>query len=349
MLLRTLAFGKLFLCFALLGAACSKTPAEEPPPFEETPDGGFGSSSSGTLGKDGAATSLPECAEETKDVFVISEERSLYRFNPPTLAFKNLGIINCPTGGAQPTSMAVDRHGIAWVRYTDGAIWKVSTKDLSCEATAFVPPNTSDGSFQKFGMGFATSSKGGSAEELFISDNGGAGLAKIDTTTLQVKIVGPYTGDLQGKTSELTGTGDGTLFGFFVSAPAVVAQISKGTGEITNPQPLANTYAGSAWAFSFYGGAFRPALADVRTARFLTDGVEVELAEGLLQMRVFCTTGRADLQPGRLRRETGRRNGHGVDVASFGPRFNAAASQRGAGPPGRQQQASQSSNGESRE
>jgi hypothetical protein len=253
-LLRTCAFG-LFSC--VLVVACSKSNAEEPAFFEEQPDaGGFGEGSSGGLAKEAGATSLPECAEETKDIFVISEENALYSFHPPTLAFKNLGLLKCPTGGAQPTSMAVDRNGIAWVRHTDGAIWKVSTKDLSCEPTVFVPPNTSDGSFQKFGMGFATASKGGSAEELFISDNGGAGLAKIDTATLQVKIVGAYTGDLQGKTSELTGTGDGKLYGFFVSAPAVIAEISKGTGEILDPKPLANTYAGNAWAFSFYGGDF---------------------------------------------------------------------------------------------
>lgn len=256
--MRTRAVDKLLFC-ALCGlfVACAKSNAVEPAPFEEEPDGGgLGGSSSGGLGKDGGATPLPECAEETKDIFVISEENSLYSFHPPTLAFKNLGRVNCPTGGALPTSMAVDRNGIAWVRHTDGSIWKVSTKDLSCEPTVFVPPNTSDGSFQKFGMGFATASKGGSAEELFISDNGGAGLAKLDTSTMQVRIVGPYSGDLQGKTSELTGTGDGKLYGFFVAAPAVIAEISKGTGEILTPQPLANTYAGNAWAFSFYSGDF---------------------------------------------------------------------------------------------
>jgi hypothetical protein len=241
--------------------ACSKSKAEEPP-LEEDLDGGFGGSSSGSsggIGKDGGATPLPECAEETKDIFVISEEKTLYSFHPPTLAFKNLGQLSCPTGGSPPTSMAVDRNGIAWVRFggdLDTSLWKVSTKDLSCEPTAFVPPVTTDGSFNKFGMGFATASKGGSAEELFISDNGGGGLAKIDTSTLETKFVGPYTGDLQGKTSELTGTGDGKLYGFFVSAPAVIAEISKGTGEIIDPKPLAGTYAGNAWAFSFYGGDF---------------------------------------------------------------------------------------------
>jgi hypothetical protein len=88
--LRTFAFGKLLLCGLVLPlVACGKSKAEEPAPFEEDLDGGFGgsSSSSGGLGKDGGATSLPECAEETTDIFVISEENSLYSFHPPTLAF----------------------------------------------------------------------------------------------------------------------------------------------------------------------------------------------------------------------------------------------------------------------
>ncbi len=266
MLSRMLEFGeevvlrRLGLALVALVAltSCSKSSGgdeEDPNALPGGPDGGFGGSSGG-LGTDGGATALPECAEETKDIFVISEENALYSFHPPTLAFKQIGLLKCPTGGATPTSMAVDRMGVAWVRHTDGSVWKVSTRDLSCEPTPFTPPETTDGSFFKFGMGFATASKGGSAEELFVSDNGGAGLAKIDTSTLTMKMVGPYTGELAGKTSELTGTGDGKLYGFFVTAPAQIAEISKGTGEIISSKPLPGTYAGTAWAFSFYGGDF---------------------------------------------------------------------------------------------
>ena len=243
------------LASALVISACSKsTPQEEEPGPGSLEDGG-----GGVFGgnKDGGSTSnVPECAEETKDIFVISEEKALYSFHPPTLAFKNLGIINCPTGGATPTSMAVDRFGKAWVRHTDGAIWKVDTKTLKCEETKFSPPGTTDGAFFKFGMGFATTSKGSSNEELFLADSLGTGLAQLDTKTLALKMVGPFTGDLEGKTAELTGTGDGKLYGFFVTAPARVAEISKGTGAIVNSKELTDVYAGNAWAFSFYAGDF---------------------------------------------------------------------------------------------
>ncbi len=201
----------------------------------------------------GGLPKLPECSEENKDIFVIAEDNTLYLFHPPTLEFKNKGRLACPTGGATPTSMAVDRSGIAWVRHSDGSLWKVSTKDLACEATKYQPQNES---FIKFGMGFATETKGGSTESLYVSDSDGAGLARIDTTKHTLTFIGPYTGALAGTTSELTGTGDGKLYGFFVTQPAQIAEISKGTGDVISAKELAGVYAGTAWAFSFYGGDF---------------------------------------------------------------------------------------------
>lgn len=251
---------RLALAVAILSAVpvagCSKSKAAGgDDPGELSTDGGFGSSSGGIGGKDGGGAQA-ECSDDTKDIFVLSEDANLYSFHPPTLAFKQIGLLKCATGGATPTSMAVDRSGTAWVLHSDSSIWKVNTRDLTCQPTTFTPPETQDGSFQKFGMGFSTDSKGGSAEELFLSDHTGAGLARLDTSTMKVQFVGPYTGDLQGKTSELTGTGDGKLYGFFVTVPAQVAEINKATGDIVSTTPLTDTSAGTAWAFSFYGGDF---------------------------------------------------------------------------------------------
>lgn len=202
---------------------------------------------------DSGTVKPPECAEENKDIYVIAEDNTFFLFHPPTLEFKNKGLLRCPTGGATPTSMAVDRNGIAWVRHSDGSLWKVSTKDLSCTPTSYQPQNES---FIKFGMGFATETKGGSTETLYVSDSDGAGLAKINTSTHKLTFIGPYTGDLAGTTSELTGTGDGKLYGFFVTMPAQIAEISKATGDVIEAKPLPGVFAGTAWAFSFYGGDF---------------------------------------------------------------------------------------------
>lgn len=245
---------RLRIAFVIVAcAACSKDePAAEDlndTPRLGTPDGGRFNTAS-----DGGGVFV-ECEEETKDIFILSDQNLLYSFHPPTLEFKLKGTLKCPTGGATPTSMAVDRQGVAWVRHSDASLWKVDTRNLECTDTA-LPLKAESEPFYKFGMGFATASKGGSNDLLFLSDNKGAGLARLDTKTLKVTFVGPYNGALEGKPAELTGTGDGKLFGFFTTLPAQIAEISKGTGEIVNAKELPGVIAGSAYAFSFYGGDF---------------------------------------------------------------------------------------------
>src|SRR5262249_14104614 len=48
------------------------------------------------------------------------------------------------------------------------------------------------------------------------------------------------------------------------------------------------------------GRAVLPALADVRTVRFLADRMEVEVAHQLLQLQIPRAAGRFDLEPTRL-------------------------------------------------
>jgi len=247
---------KLELALLALPALVACHKASGDPGGDTTSSGGTsGGASSGSFDTDaGNGVKPQECAPDTQDIFVVTDDATLYQFHPPTLEFKPIGRIACATGGATPTSMAVDRQGIAWVRHSDSSLWKVSTKDLSCEPVPLQP--LVDTTFDKYGMGFSAEVKGSSAETLFISDHDGAGLGKIDMTASAIKFIGPYTGDLAGKTCELTGTGDGTLWGFFVTSPAQVAQISKGTGSIISTKELTGVYAGNAWAFSFYGGDF---------------------------------------------------------------------------------------------
>jgi hypothetical protein len=216
--------------------------------------GGFDDGSSGTLftPTDSGVKPLAECADNTKDVYVITDGAKLYRFHPPTLEFTPVGQVACTTSGT-PTSMAVDREGVAWIRHSDGTLWKLSTQDLSCTATTFTAP-TND--FIRFGMGFASNSAGSSAETLYLSDHAGKGLGKLDLQTLAIGFVGAWGQGLDGTTAELTGTGDGKLYGFFVTEPATLAEISQTTGAVLTAKPLTGVSAGTAWAFSFYGGDF---------------------------------------------------------------------------------------------
>ncbi len=193
-----------------------------------------------------------ECGDETRSVYVVTKENSFYRFDPETANFTLVGLLNCEAG-ADPTSMAVDRKGFAWVRYSDQRIFRVSVKDASCKATTFAAGQ--EGIYQ-FGMGFSTNKTGG-GEMLFLADSNGSGLATLDTATLKVAKVGPFDGEFVNKKAELTGTGDGRLFGFFPDFyPARMAEIDKTTGAVSGAKVLDGVEATAEWAFAFYGGDF---------------------------------------------------------------------------------------------
>ena len=69
--------------------------------------------------------------------------------------------------------------------------------------------------------------------------------------------IGDFSGTLAGKGAELTGTGDGRLYGFFTTNPnATLAQIDPATGATSNNVNLSGVNTGLAWAFSFWGGDF---------------------------------------------------------------------------------------------
>jgi hypothetical protein len=165
----------------------------------------------------------------------------------------------------QPNSMAIDRDANAYVNYvesdggedTAGAIFKVSTVDASCQ-----PTNISLGSgWYRLGMGFSTDATDAISETLFITGTGNSGaaspgLGRIDFATGEVVPIGAFTGTLKGKDAELTGTGAAQLFGFFTTTPVQVAEIDKASGAIVTAKSLPTVETPSAWAFSFWGGAF---------------------------------------------------------------------------------------------
>lgn len=206
-----------------------------------------------------AATGTAGCSDEAKLVYVVSAENDLYSFKPDALAFTKIGRLGCSAGAASPNSMAVDRQGTAWVNYSDGSLFKVSTKDASCTSTSFAPGQSD---FDKFGMAFSSNAAGSSEETLFVAGladplfGGASGLAKIDLTSMKLSPIGDYSGALRGQGAELTGTGDAKLFGFYTTAPATLAEIEKASGATSGNKTLTGVTTGDAWAFSFWGGDF---------------------------------------------------------------------------------------------
>lgn len=209
------------------------------------PVGAFVDASSSTDGD--AQAPLLECADENKLVYVLtSPARELLRFSPETLTFASIGKIKCPTAD-DVFSMAVDRRGTAWVEYRDGHIYNVSTKDASCTPTAYRPGQYG---FDAFGMGFAKDDDvdgGPLSETLYL---GGAQLGRLDTSTLQVSLVGSASHGI----AELTGTGAGTLYAFLGTGARIV-RLDKTSGAILDTY-RPNVDIGSGFAIAQWGGDF---------------------------------------------------------------------------------------------
>ncbi len=239
------------LSFAGALGACSSASTGTSGGFTPT-DGGAPTDSGGLFTGNDGGLDQNGCSAASKLVYVVSKEGSLYSFDPPTSTFTQIGHLGCPTGG-QPNSMAVDRTGTAWISYTNGPVFRVSTKDAACTPSPYV---TDQLGFHTFGMGYASNDADPTKDTLYVDDHDGKGLAKVDALSGKATLIAPFGAPLQGKNGELTGTGDGRLFGFFTTLPAQVAEINKATGAILSSQVLNAVSTGSEWAFSFWGGDF---------------------------------------------------------------------------------------------
>ena len=231
---------KCFVCALLV--ACGSNPKDR------APDGNNGT------GGDGNGSSSDGCSDEAKLVYVVDQNNTLSRFNPPTKTFMDLGRLQCPSQlGATPFSMGIDRSALAWVLYSSGELFRVDTGSLNCTKSTWSPQS----GLQQFGMGFSTDAAGGSVDTLFIA--GGSGptqptsqLAKLSTANFQAQPVGTVTG-----WPELTGTGNAELWGFFPDAVSPrIAQLDKTNGTAIKSYPLTTAGTPRAWAFAFWGGDF---------------------------------------------------------------------------------------------
>ena len=62
-------------------------------------------------------------------VYLVTTQNVLLSFYPPTAEVRTIGTLDCPLAivGDTPFSMAVDQAGIAYVLYSDGRLFRVST------------------------------------------------------------------------------------------------------------------------------------------------------------------------------------------------------------------------------
>jgi len=207
---------------------------------------------------------VPSCSDAGAGlIYVVDDANDLLAFDPRKLPgdpFQRIGTIRCGNRTGMPFSMSVDRHGRAWVVYTDGALYKVSIADARCRPTGYAPGAAG---FLRFGMGFVTDGPGGTTEKLFIASNDPShNLGYIDTAArLAPHVVGKVAAAEQHN-PELTGTSEAQLFGFFpmASGPSFVQEIDRATGAARGQRwmlgkaPLGGigAYAFAQWAGVFY-------------------------------------------------------------------------------------------------
>lgn len=201
-------------------------------------------------------------------IYVIDWENNLLRFDPrklPNDPFELIANLTCST--RKPFSMAVDRNGIAWVEYDNGSLYRVSIIDGHCSHDPIDP----EGAPRAFGMGFV--SDGPDAPEHLMTatlnsdPSEPSNIAELDVSVNppKWKELGQIRG---GMNPELSGTGDGKLYGYMpenaYSAAGKpggrgwVQEISRTDGSTIGPRwklPGVSTTVGG-WAFAHYAGVF---------------------------------------------------------------------------------------------
>ena len=199
------------------------------------------------------ATALGACAETTKLVYVVTKSNELHRFSPTDLTFTKIGTLGCPAKPtATPHSMAVDRNGTAWVLYTDGRIYLVSTADASCTVSPYL---RNQSGYFAFGMAFVSDGVDAKNERLMISDRDTTRIGVIDTKTLVVSTLGDHGVPIFPPT-ELSGTGSGRAF-LYAAVDGVIAEIDRKTGVQSSYHKVPSaslSEAGSGFAFAHWGG-----------------------------------------------------------------------------------------------
>ncbi|HEY3450135.1 MAG TPA: choice-of-anchor D domain-containing protein [Myxococcales bacterium] len=199
------------------------------------------------------------CLDGSQWIYTVDQLGRFATFNPEKLEYVDIGDLGCPAEPyATPYSMAVDQNAVAWVEYTDLGIYRVETKTASCSASGFKPnPQISN-----FGMGFVYDPDTGK-DTLFVA--GGEYFGDIPSTLASISFpslsINPVA-ELAFGAPELTGTGDGELWGFapsFNSASGVttLARIDPVTGQVLASREYPEIFeGGQSYALAFWGGSF---------------------------------------------------------------------------------------------
>ncbi|WP_437310610.1 hypothetical protein [Sorangium sp. So ce388] len=230
------------------------------------PLGGYGSAGGGGAPRDERAwdpppnSSVGPCSDVTHHIYLVSRFHEFFSFHPAHLELHRIGKLRC--GAGSPFSMAVDRNGIAWIATWEGLVLRLDIATGACEAT---PYRVGDGEpFRNFGMAFVADGVP-DQETLYVREGGfhleADAVSPVRTLGIfdtQASTVLPV-GEGAGANGDLTGTGDGHLFGFIKhpeSGAGIISEFDRATGAALSERPLPGVTLGLAWAFARWGGDF---------------------------------------------------------------------------------------------
>ncbi len=200
------------------------------------------------------------CAPGTDLIYVLSDSGEIWSFDPEDLYFKRIAEVSC--GGFSSTfSMGVSRKARAWIQYQHGDLYTVDLNDpgdpIDCLDPGFEHGHPK---FPNFGMAFVANSVFDTCDKLhahtaigpaIIGPDVGA-LGVIDPFSLELEELAP----IDYAWGELTGTSTGRLFAYQGSAPPLLNEYDKETGELLDTLALPGLTSDSAFAFAWWGGDF---------------------------------------------------------------------------------------------
>ncbi len=197
------------------------------------------------------------CVEASQWIYTVDQSGMFSRFDPATSTFTDIGLLDCPDYN-RPFSMAVDQNAVAWVVYDDGNLFAVDTTTGQCQATSFV---VGQHGLVDFGMGFVFDPSTG-LDTLYIAGGPTGGYSKqseLATVSFPSLLVTPV-GNTDGM-PELTGTGDGALWGFFPAGTsstgvATLSRLDPATGATLESYTYPTLTGNNNWAMKFWGGSF---------------------------------------------------------------------------------------------
>jgi hypothetical protein len=191
-----------------------------------------------------------DCTDSDDLIYAFSRDDStLYTFDPASLSFTSLGRVRCSTTYTA-SSMAVDRSGNAYIRYSDDSVFRVELSTLACSSTSYSDRSTR---FDSFGMGYSTDSDDTWRDQMYVANEDTLGV--LDTTSWTISSIGRMPSQ-----SELTGNAAGELWAILpLESPAKIVQLDKTDGATLTTLPLRSFPSPSnidTFAFATWGGDF---------------------------------------------------------------------------------------------